>query len=239
MARGQLTHLQPTAMSYELALKQWQDYCEVLSRYTDVVEVEPTPELPDSIFVEDTVFTYGNVAVRTNMHPTRVAEQDSLVAVLEGRGFNVVGLPAEARLEGGDVLKFGGKVWVGLSTRTNDAGLAALREILAPQGVEVVGVPVEHALHLKSCLTALPDGTFISHKDYAPPAEYFPGLCYVPEFLGTQVVLLGGDSLLISASAPKTADYLRGLGYDVVECELTEIEKMEGSCTCLSVRIRQ
>ncbi|MDP9832396.1 dimethylarginine dimethylaminohydrolase family protein [Trueperella abortisuis] len=238
MDRGQLTHLQPTPMSYELALTQWQDYCEVLSHYTDVVEVEPTPDLPDSIFVEDTVFTYGNVAVRTNMHPTRAAEQDSVIRVLEARGFTVVGLPEGARLEGGDVLKFGGKVWVGLSTRSNDAGVGALREILAPQGVEVVGVPVERALHLKSCLTALPDGTFITHRDYAPPAECFPGLRYVPEFLGTQVVLLGGNSLLISASAPQTADYLRGLGFEVVACELTEIEKMEGSCTCLSVRIR-
>lgn len=150
MDKGQLTHLKHREMSPELALEQWKTYCNILSRYTQVVEVEATPELPDSVFVEDTVFTYANIAVRTNMHPTRVKEQDSLVAVLEQRGFTIVDLPEEARLEGGDILKFADKVWVGQSTRTNAAGLDALRATLHPLGVEVVGVPVDHALHLKS-----------------------------------------------------------------------------------------
>ncbi|QOR46546.1 dimethylarginine dimethylaminohydrolase family protein [Trueperella pecoris] len=239
MDQGQLTHLDQQDMSPQLARVQWHSYCDILRDFTEVVEVEPTPELPDSIFVEDTVFTYGNLAVKTKMHPTRIQEQESLVRVLVERGFDVVDLPQGAHLEGGDCLKFGGKVWVGLSTRSNKAGVDALQRHLDPMGVEVVGVPVERALHLKSCLTALPDGTFISHRDYAPPAQHFPGLRYVEEFLGTQVVIVDEKTLLMSASAPKTTRYLRAEGFEVLTTPMTEIEKMEGSVTCLSVRVRR
>lgn len=192
------------------------------------------------MFVEDTTFTYADVAIRTRpSHHLRQAEQDTVLDKLAELGVTIKDLPEDVRLEGGDILEFDEKVWAGLSTRTNEAGVAALAEIIEPLGATVQGVPVDHALHLKSCLTDLPDGTFISHEDYTPPAEYFPGVRMVPEFLGTQVVLLGGDSLLISASAPKTAEMLKAEGFDVIPTPMTEIEKMEGSVTCLSVRIRR
>lgn len=238
MAEGQLTHLEESDVDPDLALEQWHQYCDILRDFTEVIEVEATPEYPDSIFVEDVVFTYDDLAVRTRVHESRRGEQDSVIDALAQRGFEIVDLPEGATLEGGDVLKFDGHVWAGLSTRTNQAGVDGLASILEHKGVGVTATPVDHALHLKSCLTALPDGAFISHEDYSPPAKDFPGLRYVPEFLGTQVVLLGGHSILMSESAPRTAELLRGEGFDVITTPLTEIEKMEGSATCLSVRIR-
>lgn len=238
MAEGLLTHLDQSDLKPDLALEQWYAYCNILRDYTEVIEVEPTPECPDSIFVEDTVFVYDNLAVRTRLHESRRDEQASVISALAERGLEIVDLPEGAKLEGGDVLKFDGHVWVGLSTRTNQAGVDGLAEILETKGVGVTAAPVRHALHLKSCLTALPDGAFISHEDYSPPAEFFPGLQYVPEFLGSQVVLLGGRSILMSESAPRTAELLHGKGFDVITTPLTEIEKMEGSATCLSVRVR-
>ncbi len=238
MNEGLLTHLGKSEVDPDLALEQWHEYCNILRDFTDVIEVEPMPDQPDSIFVEDTVFIYDNLAVRTRLHEERRGEQESVISVLEDRGFEIVDLPEDAKLEGGDVLKFGNHVWVGMSTRTNRAGIDGLAEVLETLDVGVTAAPVEHALHLKSCLTALPDGSFISHEDYSPPAEFFPGLRFVPELLGTQVVHLGGHTILMSESAPRTAELLRGEGFVVITTPLTEIEKMEGSATCLSVRIR-
>ncbi len=58
MAEGQLTHLEESDVDPDLALEQWHQYCDILRDYTEVIEVEATPEYPDSIFVEDMVFTY-------------------------------------------------------------------------------------------------------------------------------------------------------------------------------------
>jgi len=60
----------------------------------------------------------------------------------------------------------------------------------------------------------------------------------VPEIEGTHVVLLNGDRLLMSASAPRTAELLSQRGYVVVPVDISEFEKLEGCVTCLSVRLR-
>jgi dimethylargininase len=60
----------------------------------------------------------------------------------------------------------------------------------------------------------------------------------VPEEAGSHVVLLGEDRLLMAASAPKSAELFRELGYTPVVVDISEFEKLEGCVTCLSVRLR-
>lgn len=238
LAHGLLTHLEKSDVDPNLALTQWQEYCAILSDYTTVIEVEPAPECPDSVFIEDTVFTYGKTAVHTRLkYDSRKPEHAGVMKTIEDLGLTIREIPEDATLEGGDIMKFGDRVWVGASTRTNNAGIEALRSIMAEQNVSVDAVPVEHALHLKSAITALPDGTFLAHPSYAPDRSYFD-YREAPEFLGSQVILLGGDTILMSASAPKTAEMLKAEGFDVLTTPMTEFEKTEGCVTCLSVRIR-
>ena len=52
------------------------------------------------------------------------------------------------------------------------------------------------------------------------------------------MVLLGGQSLLMSAAAPRTAHLLEARGLDVTLVDISEFEKLEGCVTCLSVRLR-
>ena len=56
-------------------------------------------------------------------------------------------------LDGGDVLVTPGKVFVGISGRTNAEGVRQLAAFVAPHGFEVVSVPVTGCLHLKSAVT--------------------------------------------------------------------------------------
>ena len=88
-------------------------------------------------------------------------------------------------------------------------------------------------------MTALPDGTVIGHIPKMDRPSLFPGFLAVPEESGAQVLLLGGHQLLMAASAPKTAELLTDLGYEVVTVDIGEFEKLEGSVTCLSVRLRE
>jgi dimethylargininase len=153
-------------------------------------------------------------------------------------GYRVVHIEAPGTLDGGDVLKFGGKVYVGRGGRTNDEGIRQLREHLAPLDAEVVTVPLTKVLHLKSAVTALPDGTVIGYEPLVDDPGVFDRFMAVPEEPGSHVVLLDDHRLLMSSRAPRSADLFRGLGYEVVAVDIGEFEKLEGCVTCLSVRMR-
>jgi dimethylargininase len=98
---------------------------------------------------------------------------------------------------------------------------------------------VTKALHLKSAVTALPDGTVVGSAVNVDDLGAFPAFLEVPEEHGTAVVDLGGGALLMSSDAPRSADLFRARGYEVVPVAITEFEKLEGCVTCLSVRIRR
>jgi dimethylargininase len=137
-------------------------------------------------------------------------------------------------LDGGDVLQAGRSVYVGRGGRTNGAGIRQLRALLAPLGRTVIAVPLGEVLHLKSAVTALPDGTFLL-LPHLVPAGLFPAVRPVGEEGGCHVVPLGGDRVLIAASAPRTAQLLDDLGFTPVVVDISEFEKLEGCVTCLNV----
>jgi dimethylargininase len=122
--------------------------------------------------------------------------------------------------------------------RTNAEGIRQLRAILTPLGATVVAVPISKVLHLKSAVTALPDGTVIGYPPLVDDPGLYPRFLPVPEEPGSHVVLLGDDHLLMSAAAPRTADLLADLGYQPAPVDISEYEKLEGCVTCLSVRVR-
>ena len=108
-----------------------------------------------------------------------------------------------------------------------------------PFGVEVVTVALTKALHLKSAVTALPDGTIIGYEPVVDdPGVWGERFLAVPEEPGAHVVLLDNDALLMSSAAPQTADLFRQRGYRVIAVDISEFEKLEGCVTCLSVRLR-
>jgi dimethylargininase len=241
LAEGELTHLDRVPVDQSLADDQWDNYCAALvAEGWDTIEVDAEPELADSVFVEDQVVMFGDLAVLTSPGAeSRRAETASVErTVRDLPGLTVRRIELPGTLEGGDVLKVGDTVYVGASSRTNAEGIRQLRAILAPHGFTVVGVPVTKALHLKSMLTALPDGTIIGDADRVETPTLFPSFLPVPEPEGVAVVELSPETLLMSAAAPKTAAMLSDLGYRVVTVDISEFEKLEGCVTCLSVRVR-
>lgn len=241
LAEGLVTHIGRSPVDVDLALQQWEDYVATLrSAGWDTIEVPPAEDHPDSVFIEDPVVVYGDLAVLARSGaPERRGETDGLREVLEQHGYRVEEITEPGTLDGGDVLKFDGTVWVGQGGRTNEEGLAQLTRLLEPFDAEVVGVPVDSVLHLKTAITALPDGTIIGYPPLVDtPMTWGESFEPVPEESGAHVVLLGGDAVLMAASAPQTAQQLRDRGLEVVTVDISEFEKLEGCVTCLSVRLR-
>lgn len=237
---GLTTHIDRERIDVDLAARQWAAYVRAFEdNGWPTVEVEPADDLPDATFVEDTVVVVDDLAVLARPGADeRLAEVAGTEATLAGLGFEIARVEAPGTLDGGDVLKLGQTWFAGVGGRTNEAGVQQLGEIVAPRGIEVVPVPTSRALHLKTTVTVLPDGTVLGYPPVMDHPEVFPDLVPVPERNGWRVVLLGGDKLLISTSAPQTMRLLEERGWGLVTVDVSELEKREASVTCLSVRLR-
>lgn len=245
LASGELTHLTRVPVDPELALQQWQGYVDAFRAHGwTVIEAEPADEHADGVFVEDTVVVFGDLAVLTSPGaPSRVGEVASTERALVG--LVDAGVPLElariappGHLDGGDVLKVGRIAYVGRSARTDDEGVAQLRALIEPRGWTVTAVPVTSVLHLKTGVTALPDGTVIGWAPNVDAPGAYPAFLPVPEEHGTAVVDIAPGVVVMSADAPRTAELLEGRGLRVHRVPLSEFEKLEGCVTCLSVRVR-
>jgi dimethylargininase len=239
MADGIVTHIERTVVDVDLAFEQHAGYVHALERAGWAIhEVEPADDLPDSAFVEDAVVVCGGLAVLTRPGaPERLAEVEGAEAAVRALGLEIARIEAPGMLDGGDVLQVGPTVYVGRGGRTNGEGIRQLRRHLAPHGRTVVPVPLRAVLHLKSAITALPDGTIIASDPALIDASALPTLRSVPEEGGSHVVLLGGGTVLMAASAPRSAALFDDLGFDVEAVDISEFEKMEGCVTCLSVLV--
>lgn len=240
LADGLITHIDRSPIDIDLAGTQWQGYVDALTgNGWQTFEVPPAPDCPDSVFVEDTVVMFGGSAVLGNPGADeRKPETGGTYEALVDLGYPVHRMTSGS-LDGGDVLKMGSVVYVGRGGRTDAAGIAEFRSILEPMGGTVIAVPLTKVLHLKSAVTALPDGTIIGYPPLVDDRAFFPHFRPMPEEAGAHVVDLGGGRLLMASSAPRSAERIADLGYTPILVDITEFEKMEGCVTCLSVRLRR
>ena len=246
LAEGLITHIARTPVDPVLALEQWEGYVAALAAAGwETIEVPAADDCPDSACVEDTVVVFGDLAVIA--HPGADARRPETAGpeeTLTGLGYRIAHIREPGTLDGGDVLKHRGPaggsstVWVGLGGRTNQSGVEQLAALLAPLGGRVVGVPVSRVLHLKSAVTALPDGTVVGFEPLVDDPAVWEHFLPVPEEAGAHVVLLDAGTVLMSTSAPRSRALLEARGLRVVTVDIGEFEKLEGCVTCLSVRLR-
>jgi len=236
LAEGIVTHVRRVPVDVALARAQHAGYADALAASGWMIQPVPVAEeCPDSVFIEDAVVVCEDLAVLARPGvPARRPEVPGVAGIVRSLGLRTAAIQEPGTLDGGDVLQAGHTVYVGRGGRTNGAGIRQLRALLAPLGRTVIAVPLGNVLHLKSAVTALPDGTFLLLPQLVPTG-LFPAVRPVEEESGCHVVPLGGDQVLIAASAPRTAELLDDVGFTLVVVDISEFEKLEGCVTCLSV----
>ena len=241
LADGLVTHQERVPVDVDLAMRQWSAYVAALRETGwDISEVDPVDESPDAVFIEDAIVVFDDLAVVARPGaPVRRSETAGAEEAARHLGLDVHRIEAPGTLDGGDVLKVDRTAYVGVGGRTTLDAVNQLDTVLSPRGWIVRPVPVRRVLHLKSAVTALPDGTIIGYPDHVDEVASYRRFMAMPEPEGAHIVLLGGDRLLMSSSAPVSADRLTTMGYRPVQVDISEFEKLEGCVTCLSVRIRQ
>ena len=233
----ELTYLERVPIDLERARHQHAAYVDLLAGLGAAITwLAPADEHPDGVFVEDTAVVAPPVAVLTRPGAaSRRGEVATMRPELGRGGRTVVELTAPARLDGGDVVVVGPTLFVGVTPRTDDEGRRQLAAAVGPFGYRVVPVGVSGVLHLKSALTALPDGTLVTFGDHVDRAA-LGGVALVDaaEPSGADLLVLG-PAVVIAASAPRTAETIADLGWPVHAVEVGEFEKAEAGVTCLSV----
>jgi dimethylargininase len=234
----ELTFLSRAAINYDLARAQHRAYELLLAELGCQLLVLPVePELPDSVFVEDTALVLDEIAVILRPGAaSRQPETPSVAHVLaEFRELAVIGGPGT--LDGGDILRLGTSVFVGCSGRSNETGIRQLTSVLAPFGYRVVPAPVSACLHLKSAVTQLGSDTLLINRQLVDPA-HFGAVRFVDVDPGEPQAanaLLVDDTVVYPASHPRTLERLLAEGLNVRTVDVSELEKAEGAVTCCSV----
>ncbi|HTX36401.1 MAG TPA: arginine deiminase family protein [Bryobacteraceae bacterium] len=236
--RCELTFLDRQEIDVARAIAQHRCYRDCLVELGLAVLTLPAePALPDSVFVEDPAVVVDEVAVILRMGAeSRRPESESLARALAPyRPLRRLREPAT--LEGGDVVRVDRRIFVGLSGRTNQAGIEQLSAELEPLGYTVSAVEMRGCLHLKSACCGLPGGRLLANPEWVDTAA-FAGLDIVsvaPDEPAAADVLAIGDTVLIPAAFPATAARLAGLGLQVIPLDVSELLKAEAGVTCMSV----
>ncbi|MFI0482047.1 dimethylargininase [Actinomadura sp. 9N215] len=236
LADGIVTHAARRPVDVALAARQHEAYVAALrSAGRRVAAVAAADDQPDAVFIEDALVVCGDVAIICRPgDERRRGEAPGAERAAREFGLRVERIEAPGTLEGGDVLQVGDTVYVGRGARTNEEGVCQLARLVG--GRKVVPVAVRGCLHLKSAMTALPDGGLIGLPDRVD-TSVLPCLEVVWEPAGAHVVVLGPDHVLMAASAPRTAARLAADGLRVTSVDISEFEALDGCVTCLSVLV--
>ena len=237
-ARCELTYLERVPIDLERARRQHAAYEKLLASFGwNVVRLPTLDEQPDAVFVEDAAIALDELAIVAPMGAQSRAGEARTVEEALTRYLPVKRLVSPATLDGGDVLRSGRRVFVGLSRRTNRAAVEQLQRLLTTDEYEVIPVPVHGALHLKSACSIVGERTLLANTDWVD-VRLFPGMDVLPvgeaEAWGASVLYADGR-IVMPSGFPETQEMLARQGLDVHELDLTEIRKAEGGPTCLSI----
>ena len=241
-ASCELTHLERVPIDVDRARAQHHAYEQALIAAGGLVQqLETSADLPDSVFVEDIAVVFPELAIVTRPGAdSRRAETPAIAHALAAfRSLREMRPPAT--IDGGDVLVAGRRVFVGLSTRTNEAAVAQIRQLLGPYGYTVCPTDVSGCLHLKSAVTAIDDETLLVNRAWIDPPA-FQGFTLIdvdPAEPSAANALRLDDRVIFPAAFPRTARLLERRGLRLTLVDADELAKAEGAVTCCSLIVKQ
>lgn len=225
---------------YIKALDQHQKYVEALKSCGLKVKVlEADSAYPDSVFVEDVALCTSDFAISTNPGaPSRNGEEAEIKSVLQSYFKEVEAIQAPGTLEAGDVMMVGGHFFIGISERSNQEGADQLIALLEQHGRSGQKVPLKDMLHLKSGVSYLEHNTLLVSGEFIPHQAFrnFQRIEVDPQEAYAANSLWINDRVLVPKGFPLTREKIRWAGYETLDVDVSEFQKLDGGLSCLSLR---
>jgi dimethylargininase len=169
----ELTHLPRTFIDLRLARLQHGLYCDALRRLgCEVMSLPASDDYPDAVFVEDAAVVLDEIAIITRPGAESRRGETASIAEALGARRTILQIHEPGILDGGDVLRLGRRIFVGLSGRSNAAGIAQLAAMVTPHGYTVTTATVSGCLHLKSAATEAAPGVVLLNPAWVDPSLF-------------------------------------------------------------------
>lgn len=227
-------------------LSEFDDFAKFLSdNGTDLHYLSELPGCPYQIWTRDVAFCIGDRLFVSNMTAKlRQPERTALLDWAHEHGTKVFELK-NGLIEGGDVLCNSDAVFVGISQRTNKAGIDELRHLL-PSNLELTSFQLnDWVLHLDVVLNLFPGGAVFCPEGFANPSEItnlITGDIFVvsrkeAEELATNFLFLNPTTVLSQPRHKKLNTWFKNKGFEVLELDFLELNKLGGSFRCATLPI--
>lgn len=236
--QAELTFLSRQPVDADNAMLQHKSYCDMLHKCgVNVITLDKNSSLPDSVFVEDTALVLDEIGIMMPMGAASREEETKVVETKLADFRTIKYIKRPAKLEGGDILQIGRRLYVGLTSRTNIEGIKVLEEIVRPHGYDVRSVNVHGCLHLKTGCTALDDRTILINPDWVDPKpfENFHQVAVPSEEPFAANILRITHMICMHSGFEKTRQKIEKLGYKVEVTDISEFLKTEAGMTCISL----
>lgn len=231
---------------YEKTIIEYKNYAETLEKMgLQVIICDPDERFPDGNFVEDTHLVLGKkMIIELNPGtPSRADEPMSLIPYLPKEIPRRV-LSKQFTIDGGDILKDGKRLYIGLSTRTQQGAIDELTAVVTLLGYEIHTIKVPQGLHLKSGMTCILPNHFViqaifenilkNMQSVNNQIKYF----VVPEeeYFAANVLPINGK-IMIPMECPKTKNYISKYykSEDIYEVDTQQVRLVDGALTCSSL----
>jgi len=237
----EITHIDRSPIDINVARAQHEGYTQILNDVgCEVIELPAEADLPDSVFVEDTAVILPEVMVITRPGAdSRRPETESIIPALETYR-ELLFIQEPGTVDGGDVLVLDKDIFVGMSTRTNQAAVDQMNALLGEYGYHAQCVELHDCLHLKSAVTRVDAGTLLVNPNWVD-AQHFAGFDLIDvhpsEPFAANCLPVNGE-IIFPAEFPKTRAKLEARGYKVRTVQVDELAKAEGAVTCCSLIIQ-
>ena len=234
----EITHIDRTPIDVMVARSQHHGYVQALKELGyAVLELPAEPDLPDSVFVEDTAVILPDVALITQPGAdSRKPETESVAQALRPYR-ELVFIKSPGSVDGGDVLVLDKNIYVGLSTRSNQQAIDQMNQLLGEYGYKTQGVEMHDCLHLKTAVTRVDGKTLLINRKWVD-VENFAGFDLIDveesEPFAANCLPVQG-AIIFPVAFPKTGAKLTARGYKVKPVVVDELAKAEGAVTCCSL----
>jgi dimethylargininase len=228
---------------FEQVLQQHARYCEALGECgLTITTLQADLRYPDSTFVEDTAILTERGAILTR--PGASSREGETAAIRETiRRFfpSILEIEGPATLDGGDICEAEDHFFLGLSHRSNEDGIRQLGAHLAKLGytssvIDIRGMT--SILHLKSGISYIGDNTMVLMEEMAG-RDFFRSyrkISVTPSESYAANCVRMNERVLLAAGYPQLKAELVTCGFDPLELDMSEFQKMDGGLSCLSLR---
>lgn len=225
---------------YKKALVQHKNYTKVLQDCgLEVLVLEADEQFPDSTFVEDVALLTPKCAIITNPGAaSRKGEIDGMGKVLSNFFPNIEEIKNPGLVEAGDIMMVGSHFYIGLSERTNKEGAQQIIKLLEKYKLSGSMVSLEKVLHLKTGVAYLENNNLLACGEFVLKNEFqkFNILEIDEDESYAANCIWVNDRVLIPKGFPKAQKTIENAGYQTIEIDVSEFQKLDGGLSCLSLR---